>query len=787
MTTPPHTHNTVAYFLDQLYGDQHGYMLLAWIDGDPREGMPNTYREEYYELPRQRRALNQRIAALHDCRSQYDGTPGMNIYVSQCLFTAPKRSYHTALPSRWLWVDDVTPETPCTMLVQSSAQSYQAWLQLDQALNAKERSQFQQRLRCAWQADSCSANAIGLVRVPAGYNRKRHSRFAVHLAHTSATMWTTATLKQKLPPLDQTTTTIDMAAVEQWYGNLDGLLNAQGLPRRWRNPVVPGWRVLRGDLSGGSTSEDRYIVIKSLVLHGYPDAEIMALARALCDFGASSDKGSAWLDTDITRCLAKVRAAHPHVTISPTRTAATQSAQPLPQVAPRRRGRPHRITSDVAFCQTFEAADAGTHILMQTVGERARALKVSKATIERYERVWRHAGYIERITPASRAYSYLVITEAGRTQYQVLRSTRKNHQTTVEQPRPTTIRQHVTDTGPLKKATNIPPDAGSGVPSAYPCVLHPDARHPHETIHGGTHPTTGTTHEAPPLPNTEQQPGNIPSVPEEATPITLADAVREAFAAYGQVARLTTKQIRSYLTANYPDELATWHDAALTYWIAAIRKERGWQRQIAALKTKPYAYLVRLDKKISRILIEHTSGINAPLYPWACAMTSHVTVELARREPMHDRASIHRQRARHTACVEAIERDRQPRQPRGQTVEQIMCVASVAMPNEVHIDHDNSTVPATLAEAVQWLRGCHPNVQRAQVAHLDDLAWWQHRVPIDLSPALVQQAAQWWYRERYTHDTACGQGDGGAGASWRSQLAPMNRSRVSLHQHTAFS
>ena len=139
----------------------------------------------------------------------------------------------------------------------------------------------------------------------------------------------------------------------------------------------------------------RYIVAKGLALHGYPDAEIMALLWHYCDYGKATEKGTAWLRTDIERILGKVRAELPHVQPSPTRRAAPAAPQPIATVQPPKRGRKIALTPD-ALLQFYTKAAACSDVVLLTVNEVAAQLHVSRATVERCERALRLEGAIER-------------------------------------------------------------------------------------------------------------------------------------------------------------------------------------------------------------------------------------------------------------------------------------------------------------------------------------------------------------------------------------------------------
>jgi hypothetical protein len=120
-----HTASTteLAAFLTTRFGGQSGWLCLGWIDGDPAL---EPLRETWFELPRQLSAAIRCAQTLASCHA--------NLYVAPCLFAERRRSYATALPSAWLWLDDVALDG--AELVESSEGNYQSWLPLDQPLSA---------------------------------------------------------------------------------------------------------------------------------------------------------------------------------------------------------------------------------------------------------------------------------------------------------------------------------------------------------------------------------------------------------------------------------------------------------------------------------------------------------------------------------------------------------------------------------------------------------------------------------------------------------------------------
>lgn len=181
-------------FLSARYEGQ-GWACLGYIHGDPsiKKGTPgySPMHQEWFAWPREANAMAARYIELAE--------RGLNLYLAQCLFTQRRRSYKTALPSRWLCGDDAPLDAKCTELVQSLEGSLQAWLKLDTALPAKERGELQRRWRVLLNGDFCSANALGMVRAPIGFNTKRHGRFPVRIVGGTGNRYSLTSVDAKLP------------------------------------------------------------------------------------------------------------------------------------------------------------------------------------------------------------------------------------------------------------------------------------------------------------------------------------------------------------------------------------------------------------------------------------------------------------------------------------------------------------------------------------------------------------------------------------------------------------
>lgn len=700
-------HTPAARQLDALYSITHGWVVLAWIDGDPRPNCGGIYDQEWYQWPRQRRAL------LHDAHQL--AVRGMNVYVGLTLHSVRQRTYGSALDSPWLWLDDLKhiPDD-ASMALETSPGNYQVYWQIDQALNARTRAALQRRARAYYGVDTCSADAVHLVRLAGGRNRKRHGDFLVRLDHSVyGRPHPLATLESRWPvaanaidlvdPVD-----IDLGVISHWNGNLPTLLNDQGLPRRWKNPRVPGWRVLRGELAAGDRSTQRFIVIKSLVLHGYPDAEITAIAAALTDYGHSKEKGSDWLYLDIARCIAKAErelaCAGTLRRITPTRLACSTQPAPLPQVEPpRRRGRPpgSRAAKIAQLWRILvqRAEDDPSRRIYYSIDDLAETCRASRRSTQEYLAELEVAGRIQRGQDGRRNMGWIALCPdfvgVDRSASNALCDDLAEENPPVLSPAsadftlPTlgstmwsakNAPAHSTVVAPTagRVADNLPNapthDAKIMSPASYTSVtsLH------HVSKISITDTTPSADHELRDAKNMlaelplndplwdandfaefvitmgQTASADIPRMEEhtsagttltrpQLSPPSLRDAVAEAFAAYASALRLTCKRIAQHLATNYP--ALTCAPAALERTIAAERVQRAWAKQLATLTTQPYTALVRLSKKLDRVLANGRAGPERQQYGWACWLAPHVDAELARRAAMNERAAPTRVRA----------------------------------------------------------------------------------------------------------------------------------------------
>jgi hypothetical protein len=295
--TPPAT--PIAAFLTTRFAGQSGWLCLGWIEGDP--GL-EPLRETWFELPRQLSAAIHCAQTLADCHA--------NLYVAPCLFAERRRSYATALPSAWLWLDDVALDG--AGLVESSEGNFQFWLPLDQPLDARERSAFQRALRdMSDGADTCSADGVHMARLPGGWNCKKQGRWQVRVAQPAGPPVRVDDLRAQFPEAQSP------ASVAQCEGDWTALPLDYPLAAspRFQTLVQTNERLsqLLADLPIGlnchgyrdnSRSARRAIFVCQLLRARYPHDEIRALVTHFAKL-LDSGRGEAHFRCDVDRLLAK--------------------------------------------------------------------------------------------------------------------------------------------------------------------------------------------------------------------------------------------------------------------------------------------------------------------------------------------------------------------------------------------------------------------------------------------------------------------------------------------------
>ncbi len=422
MTLAPYAgHVSQHTHIEAIRAGQQGYIEIGAIAGDPDDIRHKRYIQRWFHLDGDN--TPDLLLLIGQLAAKYG-----NVYCSRVLYQQPRRDRALALPTRLLFLDDAPPGS-YTYTIETSPQSMHAYILLDELISPDQAEQLGRRLAYQHGADQGGWDITQLVRVPGTLNTKARAGGQYH-EHDNKRRWipgtgyqTTLTKRTgqvySVADISEATQTtpalpidaLDPASVAVWRGNLADLLTPDGLPKRWKNRDITSWKILRGEYHPKSSSEARYIIIASLVLHGYPDDEIAALGIHLTNFGRMETKGSEWLYRDIARCTRKARTEFAEqgkqIRVNPSRPGRTRAPTQLTQRSPVRRG-PKCKGSPASYYARLSDEASGDQVHW-TLGQAATEMGVGVATIKRWEVVLKAEGKIERVTVSTRQHSYVAI------------------------------------------------------------------------------------------------------------------------------------------------------------------------------------------------------------------------------------------------------------------------------------------------------------------------------------------------------------------------------------------
>jgi Protein of unknown function (DUF3987) len=155
-------------FFDLLFREQEGYICLATTQA---HGGKATWKQTFYEWPRQRKELNEFIDKIH---------PRRNVYFSVNLFDRPARGKDYTKPSRLVWGDFDTAdpmgiEPQPSVVIQSSPGRYQPIWILDNEIDPYLAEEYSKRLAYLHRPNGSDVSGWDLgqmLRVPFTFNYK---------------------------------------------------------------------------------------------------------------------------------------------------------------------------------------------------------------------------------------------------------------------------------------------------------------------------------------------------------------------------------------------------------------------------------------------------------------------------------------------------------------------------------------------------------------------------------------------------------------------------------------
>jgi hypothetical protein len=548
----------IPSFLDYLFGQREGWACLGAIDGDPQVEGLTAKNQEWFAWPDQRGAMI--------CRAEWHAEQGHNLYVRQTLFSKKRGTQTNALPSPIIWQDDSRADTPASVLIESSKGNYQALITLDREATTAERK----RMMRAWRnarpgADDCSANPVAFVRVPGGYNRKRHGDWLVRYAVQSARIYTADKLLARCGAGKGETQSfspaggLDRAQLDHWQAHIEQLLNDdRTLPRAFVRDT-PGRRILELRASGKGmlfhasgtwdASRERLWLANSLVMARYLDAQIAALLWHFEVTETVEIKGEAAVWADIHRVIAMARTAHPNITprlYGPRPAAKTKVA--------RGRAGSHAALVERVY-QLLVEHRAGAQAIIKT-GEIAGVIGCHRRTIVTILNELRDAKRIE--TASLGQHGGLVVTFSG--------------------------------------------VIYSELPSAVQPVTTPEVAVP-ATALGETGSLVGCV-----SPDRAEADHTLPRVGygADGQRLGLAELVRDGLDA---VTRPTLKRVRAYVLANAANPAAYTENSIATVYRRELERRR-WARQDARLVEKVRALRSDVLKRKSRSIASQAANLH---------------------------------------------------------------------------------------------------------------------------------------------------------------------------------
>jgi hypothetical protein len=373
-----------------------------------------------------------------------------NVYTTRTTFKTKQATKEHANPSPILFVDDapLDPPLPFSLYLETGRGPGQGFYKCDRPTTQDDARAVAYTLG----GDKSGSNENKILRIPRTFNTKsKHGgRFPVRVIEPLGQVYRLDRLRAVYAPQNSAGDDVSRAyradstekssavtveapcvadeAVEQVRRCIGLLLDREGIPRRLSR-TSHGRAILRAAMAGWPDSQpdysaERYRLVRSLIMHGYPDVEIAALLWHFMPWLNGSGKSISYWVKDIQRMIQAERAKQPGVTPTasfrtgtrvPTLSASTPSIDSAaPPKSRARRDRPQKVQGAVGYLEWLRCQQdpqSGTVMLSQR--QCAARLGCCVRTIKRYEALLQATGKIERQVFDRRQAGCLFVLDTG--------------------------------------------------------------------------------------------------------------------------------------------------------------------------------------------------------------------------------------------------------------------------------------------------------------------------------------------------------------------------------------
>lgn len=398
----------IISFLSLLWSnfdpDNGSYARLLTIAGDP-DAATDRHKANWHERIASQSDI-ERIAHTLYCLGQ-----STNVYVSNALFDGPTTRGQTPRAGRVLFADDVQlDQAPWSIFVKTGPTGGHGYLLLDAPISPTQRKQAQAAMAMHLHGDMSGHALNKMVRIPHTYNFKTKygKLYRATLTTGNQTNWGDVLAQFPIDAYYSNVLAANEGKIELYNGNIDQLLNDQGLPKRIKNRI--GVAIFKACIERDYTDSSamRHRAMKSLMMHAYPLGEITALIN---HFVPAPHKPKGWLANDIARIYAKIMAAHGSKLPAPAATKQfTKHNPPKPLAHKQPQGRIEKVTPD-AYLEWLKANATDYNTIDMPHAAIAERFGVSLRTISQIESQLRNEGKIKRVRKVGERGTLLVLIE----------------------------------------------------------------------------------------------------------------------------------------------------------------------------------------------------------------------------------------------------------------------------------------------------------------------------------------------------------------------------------------